>query len=294
MKRETEYTGLLAWMQDTFAARSVRQKMPSRYVQEVCVGCGRLIEAVGTRPRRSGGSACPCGATNPAWAAPPPLGAGSKSAIYRATRSEPRMDVAQFVITSLVALIGLYLAHSYRRQQRLRIAERRLDAYRDLWRLMEVARPTRIKHVNVDREGPLTREEARKLYQDMTHWYFGSGHGLLLPDPTKDLYLKVKERLGDYAVAGDAAFDEEGEQRIEEIGLLRAQMRLDLDIYSVPYLSSRDPESTKLEKELLNAAGINPEAWGIAPWRTRIAESIRQTVAHVAAKLPPRHHIRGR
>lgn len=57
---------------------------------------------------------------------------------------------------------------------------------------MEVARPTRVKDVNVDTEGPLKREEARKLYLEMTHWYWGSGNGLLLPDDTKELYLKVK------------------------------------------------------------------------------------------------------
>jgi hypothetical protein len=198
------------------------------------------------------------------------------------------VDVAQLVISSLVALIGLYLAHSYRRQQRLRIAERRLDSYGELWALMEVARPTRIKDVSVDREGPLKRDEARKLYQDMTHWYFGSGNGLLLPDATKDLYLKVKKRLGDYAVGRDSPSGGDGKQRIMEIGLLRAQMRLDLDIYSVPYLSSPDPESTKLKEDLLDAAGIDPEGWGMPPWRTRIAQNIRQTARHVTAKLPPR------
>jgi hypothetical protein len=197
------------------------------------------------------------------------------------------VDVAQLVITSLVALIGLYLAHSYRRQQRLRIAERRLDAYGELWTLTEVARPTRVKDVSVDREGPLKRDEARTLYRDMTHWYFGSGNGLLLPDATKDLYLKVKARLGAYAEGGDSPSDQEGTQRIEELGLLRAQMRLDLDIYSVPYLSSPDPESTRLRTELLDAAGIDPEGWGIPPWRVRIAKSIRQTARHVTAGLPP-------
>lgn len=198
------------------------------------------------------------------------------------------MDVAQFIITSLVALIGLYLAHSYRRQQRLQIAERRLDAYGELWELMEVARPTRVKDVSVDREGPLTRDEARRLYREMTHWYFGSGKGLLLPDGTKDLYLKVKARLGAYAEGGDSPDDEEGRQRIEELGLLRAQMRLDLDIYTVPYLSSPDPASAKLRAELLDAAGIDSEGWGIPPWRVRIAETIRLTARHVTAGLPPR------
>jgi hypothetical protein len=197
------------------------------------------------------------------------------------------MDVAQLVITSLVAVIGLYLAHSFRRQQRLRIAERRLDAYGELWALMEVARPTRVQDVSVDREGPLTRDEARELYRDMTHWYFRSGNGLLLPDATKDLYLKVKARLGTYAEGGDSPSDWEGTQRIEELGLLRAQMRLDLDIYSVPYLSSPDPKSRKLTTELLDAAGIDPEGWGIPPWRIRMAASIRQTARHVTARLPP-------
>lgn len=194
------------------------------------------------------------------------------------------MDVAQLVISSLIALIGLYLAHSYRRQQRLRIAERRLDAYGKLWALTEVARPTRVKDVSVDREGPLTREEARTLYQEMTHWYFRSGNGLLLPDATKQLYLKVKARLGAYAEEGGLPSDSEGTRRITELGLLRAQMRLDLDIYSVPYLASPDPESN----ELLAAAGIDPEGWGTPPWRTRIAERIRQTVRRATAGLPPR------
>ena len=197
------------------------------------------------------------------------------------------MDVAQLVITSLVALIGLYLAHSYRRQQRLRIAERRLDASGELWALMEVARPTRVKDVSVDREGPLTRDEARNLYRGMTHWYFGSGKGLLLPDGTKDLYLKVKARLGAYAEGGDSPSDQDGTQRIEELGLLRAQMRLDLDIYTVPYLSSPDPKSAKLRTELLDAAGIDPVGWGLPPWRFRIAEAIRQRARHVTAGLPP-------
>jgi hypothetical protein len=204
------------------------------------------------------------------------------------------VDVAQLVITSLVALIGLYLTHSFRRQQQLRIAERRLDAYRELWRLMEVARPTRIKDVSVDGEGPLRREEARELYDQMTHWYFGSGNGLLVPEATKELYLRVKARLGFYAVGSDEAYEAEGRQRIIEIGLLRAQMRLDLDIYSVPYLSTLDAESTEVKADLLKAAGIDSEDWGIRPWRTRMAESVRRAARHVTAKLPPRPEPTGR
>lgn len=191
------------------------------------------------------------------------------------------MDVAQLVVTTLVALIGLYLANSYRRQQHLRVAERRLDAYGKLWELLEVARPTRVKDRSVDRDGPLRRQEAEDLYKQMTHWYFGSGNGLLLPDATKALYLEVKARLGAYAVEGDAPSDEGGTLRIEELGLLRAQMRLDLDIYSVSYLSTPDLDTThrgahdqdrrRRTNELLREARIDPEGWGVPPWRIRLA-----------------------
>jgi hypothetical protein len=192
------------------------------------------------------------------------------------------MDVAQLVITFLLAVIGLNLAHSYRRQQSLRIAERRLDAYAKLWELTEVARPTRVTNVSVDREGPLRREEARELYQQMLHWYFGSGNGLLLPNTTKRLYMTVKERLGAYAVSSGSSSDADGTQCMQELGVLRAQMRLDLDVYSDLY--SWDEAS----EELLHASGIAAETWGLAPWRTRMADWIRGTAGHVTAKLPPR------
>ena len=44
---------------------------------------------------------------------------------------------------SLVALIGLYLSHSIRRQQELNLAERRLAAYQPLWQLTKMARRSR-------------------------------------------------------------------------------------------------------------------------------------------------------
>jgi hypothetical protein len=30
----------------------------------------------------------------------------------------------------------------------------------------------------------------------MTHWYYGSRNGMLLPDVTKRFYLEAKKRLG--------------------------------------------------------------------------------------------------
>lgn len=53
------------------------------------------------------------------------------------------------VLTAALAVIGLYLARSYRRQLALRVAERRLAAHADLWRRMEVATPVRIAKWNI-------------------------------------------------------------------------------------------------------------------------------------------------
>lgn len=48
------------------------------------------------------------------------------------------MGVAALVASSLLGVTGLYLTHSLRRQQSLKIAEQRLAAYRPLWQLTEV------------------------------------------------------------------------------------------------------------------------------------------------------------
>jgi hypothetical protein len=120
----------------------------------------------------------------------------------------------------------------------------------------------------------------------MTHWYYASGHGLLLTNATKELYTRVKTNLGVYAEGGESPSDEEGTRCIEEIALLRAQMRLDLEIYSRPYFHSPTRES----QHLLEAAGIDANGWGTPPWRTRIAERIRRKTRRVTAKLPPASH----
>src|SRR5215216_3336881 len=89
------------------------------------------------------------------------------------------MNIAQFVITSAVAVIGLYLAHSFSREQRIKIAEQRVDGYRKLWGQMFVARPTRVEPP--ENMSPLTPDEAAALHGEMTKWYFHGGNGMLLP-----------------------------------------------------------------------------------------------------------------
>jgi hypothetical protein len=179
------------------------------------------------------------------------------------------VDVAKLVIESLIALTGLYLAHSFRRNHRLRIAEQRLESYRALWELMEVARPTRKQPWEGRR--PLEREEAARLYNAMTHWYFGSGNGMLLTDRTKRLYLRAKERLGRYAASAGDDWRAGGFDRINELSLLRFQMKRDLDLYGVFYDEELDANGI----ELLTSAGIrDPDRWRARPWHDEVGAAV--------------------
>jgi hypothetical protein len=170
------------------------------------------------------------------------------------------METARLIVESLIAVIGLYLAHSFRRSQRLTIAEKRLGSYQALWEVMEVARPTRMDPA--DGAGPLLPAEAADLYKAMTHWYYSHGQGMLLTDRTKTLYLATKKRLGGYSASPPAEWRAAGKQRIDELSLLRTQMKRDLDIYGVFYAEKLDENG----ESLLLDAHIDPERWMARPW----------------------------
>jgi hypothetical protein len=176
--------------------------------------------------------------------------------------AEP-MQVAAIIISSFLALIGLYLTHNLRRQQSLKIAEQRVEAYRTLWQLMEVARRTRWDPA--DGSGPLTREEARKLYRDMAGWYYSSGNGIFLTGVTTEFYTTVRRRLSAYVMSND----ESGADRcMRDLSLLRQQMRLDLKTISgrPSYWENLNED----DKELLERVGIrNPERWA-RPWYGKV------------------------
>lgn len=170
------------------------------------------------------------------------------------------MNVAEFVITSLIAVIGLYLAHSFTRQQRLKIAEQRVDSYRKLWGHMYDARPTRTEPP--ESKEPLTPEEAGVLYGEMTNWYFKGGNGMLLPHDTREMYLEAKRRLGRYALeTRDSESGQAGLHVMRDLSIFRSQMKIDLDIYGVFYFDTLKPH----DKEFIRACDLDPERWG-RPW----------------------------
>src|SRR5947208_13955990 len=100
-----------------------------------------------------------------------------------------RVKIADLIVTAAVAIVGLYLAHSYRRQIALRVAERRLTAYAALWNKMGIATPVRIVPWNVPQ--PLTAKEREDLFRAFTAWYYEDGNGMLVGDGTRTIYLRV-------------------------------------------------------------------------------------------------------
>jgi hypothetical protein len=173
------------------------------------------------------------------------------------------MDALALVITSAITLVGLYLAHNLRRQQRLRIAEQRVTAYRQLWNLMEIARPSRLDPC--DGMGPMTRQEASKLYHNITAWYFDAGNGMMLTDATAKMYLGAKSRLAQFAAvdgdADDPQWRKRSERRIRELSLLRTQMKSDLAIYGRFYPGSLDAD----DERFVRSCGLDPKRWARPP-----------------------------
>lgn len=85
----------------------------------------------------------------------------------------PDVSWGQAAGAILLGLVGLWLANNYRRQIRLKLAERQVDSYIRLWKLTALATP--------DRTEPLDHVERQKLYDEMVRWYFEDGDASLRP-----------------------------------------------------------------------------------------------------------------
>jgi len=169
--------------------------------------------------------------------------------------------------TLLLGLVGLWFANSYRRQVRVQLAERQLDAYTRLWTITERALP--------DRDSPLSRSEREEIHAAMVKWYFADGDGVLLAARTRNLFVAVRTNLVcppeaivpsvlGRQVSGRAV---EGAERqrgcisIRQMSLLRTQLKSDLSIHNgYRYYSALRPD----DRALLKASRI--PLWR-KPWR---------------------------
>jgi hypothetical protein len=188
------------------------------------------------------------------------------------------LEIANLIMTIVLAIIGLCLAHSYRRRLRLRVSGQRLSAYRTrtLWSKMSFATPVRVSEWM---HKPLTQEEWERLFQEFTAWYYENGNGMFLGDSTRCLYLRVKDNLvcpiehyepGSIREKLLAMTPEEQEQArgilpIRHRSVLRNRMKADLDVYGLPYHVDLDED----DKALLRRCGEDPSK---KPWMRRSSQ----------------------
>jgi hypothetical protein len=110
----------------------------------------------------------------------------------------------------------------------------------------------------------MTRDEASKLYREITDWYFDSGNGMMLTSATSSMYVEAKRRLAEFAAEGAAPepdWHDSSERRLRELSLLRTQMKSDLSVYGRFYPGSLSAE----DESFVRCCGLNPKRWARPP-----------------------------
>ena len=186
----------------------------------------------------------------------------------------------QAASTIFLGLVGLWLAQNYRRQVRLKLADRQADSYLCLWKLTALATP--------ERTTPLSDVECQELRDRMNHWYHDDGNGIFMSPTTRDLFLGLRSNLvcpiGSMkpTVLGTELATlpkDEAERRrgcivIRQASLLRTQLKNDVSMhFGLATYSDLRPE----DRAFLRSCGIS--TWR-RPWRSKL----------FGPSVPPRHH----
>lgn len=175
---------------------------------------------------------------------------------------------AQLGGTVFLGVVGLWLAYNYRRQVRLKLADRQVDAYMDLWKITAIAAHTRTT--------PLDHGERQKLYSEMTRWYHDDANGIFVSMRTRNLFLAYQQDLmcsiddmqpkilADQlcAMSVDDAERRRGCISLRHAILLRNQMKDDLVLHSGFVISYRNRSD---DRAFLRSCGLSP--WR-HPWHS--------------------------
>lgn len=179
------------------------------------------------------------------------------------------LDIA---VTAVLGVAALYYGQSLRRRTRAeveaQVAEKRFAAYAALWAKTKPASPMR--------GTPMTESERSKLFNDLTDWYYDCGHGMLLAEQTRNIYLKAKKNLTcpvnelepaslAEKVATDGAMARSS-LSVDQLSLLRTSMRGDIQIYTEPYDEQLSPDDIAF----LEACNVD---LGQPPWRDAVSRT---------------------
>jgi hypothetical protein len=190
------------------------------------------------------------------------------------------VSIADIVATIIVGIIVAFLANSYRRQQAVRVGEKRLAAYQVLWSRMEVASPYR---QTVWSSAPLKKEEMKHLFNAFTDWYYENGNGMYMGGSTRAIYLKAKDNLirePKYykpelirkeleKLTPEEQERARGYLSIRQLSLLRNSMKAELDVFGILYHISLN----KWDKEFLNACA--EDLTSKKPWNEDKQDPVR-------------------
>jgi hypothetical protein len=181
------------------------------------------------------------------------------------------MDLIPSLITASATLIvgaaGILLAKNISGERKLKLVERRMNAYEQLWELLRVSSPT---------AAPMSEGARWRLHASMTDWYYTNGNGLHLSKDGQQLYLKAKTNLicsVDDIKPSSAAErikmipigrleEERGKLASVQLSLLRTQLKKDITVHGRPYGDTPDEEGF----EFLKDCNINVNA---LPWSQR-------------------------
>lgn len=181
---------------------------------------------------------------------------------------------SQAIGTAFLGLVGVWLAHNIRRQMRIKLAERQVDAYVQLWTIIAAASPSR--------STPLDVAERRSLCTSMDRWYFDEGNGVFMPRRTRNLFVVAQSNLVcpidavqpsvlAKEMAELPAADAErrrGCVSIRHLSLLRTQLKIDLSLHlGFTHLSRIYPE----DRAFLRTCGI--PSWR-RPWRRHLVRAL--------------------
>jgi hypothetical protein len=137
------------------------------------------------------------------------------------------------------------------------VAENRLDAYAALWSTIPFSPELR----KLRGDPPLRWGELRRLFDDLTDWYYTGGHGMLLGTETRSIYLTLKSNLicrahefVPVSLSDDVREDPSARSRavVRQLSLLRTAMKADLEVYGKPWGKPLEP----VDREFLYACRV--------------------------------------
>src|SRR2546425_12849896 len=89
----------------------------------------------------------------------------------------------------LASIYATIVAHNVRGEMQVKLLEPRLDSYRKLWALMEVASPSL--------EQEWSSGARATLESTLRDWYYATGNGIFLSKESRALLVEAKKSLLD-------------------------------------------------------------------------------------------------